>query len=46
MNWKTFGPELVEHFARLKEDLSPAAEHAAMEELRDTVRELGGDARW
>lgn len=46
MRWKTFGPELVEHFARLREDLSLAAEHTAMEELRDAVRELGGDARW
>jgi hypothetical protein len=44
--WRTYGPELVDHFEELRSGLSPAAEHTAMEELRDAVRQLGGDARW
>lgn len=44
--WRTYGPELVEHFEALRGGLSPAQEHTAMEELRNAVRELGGEARW
>ncbi len=46
MHWRRFGPELVDHFETLRENLTPSQRHAAMEELHDAVRELGGDARW
>jgi hypothetical protein len=46
MNWQTYGPELVEDFEHLRQDLRPGVQHSAMEELREAVRELGGEARW
>jgi hypothetical protein len=45
-NWRSFGPGLLEQFAELRSDLSQAKRHAATEELREAVRELGGEARW
>lgn len=44
--WRTYGPELVDHFDELRSGLSPAQEQTAMGELREAVRDLDGEARW
>jgi hypothetical protein len=44
--WKTFGPALVHNFEPLREDLRHSEREQAMNELRDAVREIGGDVRW
>jgi hypothetical protein len=46
MNWKTYAPELIAHFAALREEQTQAAAHVSMEEFREAVIELGGEARW
>jgi hypothetical protein len=46
IRWKTFGPELVDYFQELREDLAPIKKHETTTQLRDAVRELGGEARW
>jgi len=44
--WREFGPELIDHFDALREDLGPKAQAEAMQSLREAVLELGGEARW
>lgn len=44
--WSHFGPALKDHFRTLRREIDQPERSRYMEDLREAVRRLGGEARW